>query len=130
MGLQSDFFQGDSRLEACLVNDSAHVTKGMSGDFVGKIQAALLSLDDGQDIDEGEVSNSTYGPSTAAAVLDFKRKRSIINFSYQTKADDIVGKMTIAALDAEMVKKEQGPKGKFCTLGVDQIKGPVVTRRA
>lgn len=129
MGLQSDSFRGDPRLEACLVNDSAHITKGTVGDFVAKIQTAILSLDDGMDIDQGEIDNCMYGPSTAAAVLDFKRKRNIINFSYQKQADDIVGKMTIAALDAEMVNKEQPPKSKFCSLELEQIKGPV-TRRA
>lgn len=44
----------------------------------------------------------TYGPSTAAAVLSYKTNRQIINRSYQTKPDSIVGKMTIASLDAEM----------------------------
>ena len=44
----------------------------------------------------------TYGPSTAAAVLSYKTKRQIINRSYQTTPDSIVGKMTIASLDAEM----------------------------
>lgn len=128
MGLQSDSFRGDPRLEACLVNDSAHITKGTVGDFVSKVQAALLTLDDGMDIDQGEIDNCTYGPSTAAAVLDFKRKRNIINLSYQKQADDIVGKMTIAALDAEMLKKEQPPKSKFCSLELEQIKGPVTRR--
>ncbi|MBV8275865.1 MAG: hypothetical protein JO170_11495 [Verrucomicrobia bacterium] len=33
----------------------------------------------------------------------------IINWSYQTKADDIVGKMTIAALDKEMLEAELKP---------------------
>jgi hypothetical protein len=40
-------------------------------------------------------------------VLAFKRRRKIINFSYQTQEDNIVGKMTIAALDREMEKLEQ-----------------------
>jgi len=39
-------------------------------------------------------------------VLASKKKRRIINFTYQTQADDIVGKMTIAALDKEMVTFE------------------------
>jgi hypothetical protein len=40
-------------------------------------------------------------------VLAYKRKRSIINFSFQTQADDIVGKMTVASLDKEMVEFER-----------------------
>jgi hypothetical protein len=45
MGLMSRFFKGDAKLEACLVNDTAHVTQGAVGDHVSKIQAALLVLD-------------------------------------------------------------------------------------
>jgi hypothetical protein len=57
-------------------------------------------------IDISELHEGRYGPSTAAAVLAFKRKRQIINYSYQTKADDIVGKMTIAAMDRELLTLE------------------------
>ena len=32
-------------------------------------------------------------PSTASAVLAYKQKRRIINFTYQTQADDIVGRL-------------------------------------
>jgi hypothetical protein len=39
-------------------------------------------------------------------VLAYKKKRNIINRSYQTQADNIVGKMTIAALDKEVFAKE------------------------
>lgn len=42
-------------------------------------------------------------------MLTFKRARKIINFSYQTQADDIVGKLTIAALDKEVKAKERPP---------------------
>ena len=51
MALVSNTFAGDPRLEACLVNDSAHLTPGTQGDFVGKVQAALIFVD-GADIDE------------------------------------------------------------------------------
>ena len=129
MGLQSVFFRGDPRLEACLVQDSAHVTAGSQGDFVTKIQLALEALDDA-DIDVMEMASATYGPSTADAVLDYKTSRKIINFSYQTQADDIVGKMTIAALDKEMVAKEKTPSGDVCSLGPEQMQGPSVRRRA
>ncbi len=43
-------------------------------------------------------------------MLAYKRKRSIINRSYQTVADDIVGIMTIASLDDEMRLQERVPK--------------------
>ena len=39
-------------------------------------------------------------------MLAYKRKRNIINRAYQTQVDNVVGKMTIASLDAEMLTKE------------------------
>lgn len=104
MGLQSDHFKGDVALEACLVQDSAHVTEGAIGIHVSKIQSALAFLDK-VTIDAGELHQKRYGPSTAAAVLAYKQKRGIINSSYQNQADNIVGKMTIARLDKEMIGK-------------------------
>ena len=53
-------------------------------------------------------SDGIFGPATAAAVLAFKQKRDVINRAYQSKADNIVGKMTMAALDKEMLDAEQG----------------------
>ena len=108
MALLSATFARDARLERCLVDDSAHLTLGTKGDFVGKVQAALMFVDDA-DIAESELASETYGPSTAAAVLKYKEKRKIINTSYQTHADNIVGKMTIKALDAELQKAENSP---------------------
>lgn len=105
MSLQSQLFKGDSKLESCLIEDSAHVTKGTQGDHVAKIQSALIAID-GSKIDPGELVSKKYGPTTAAAVLAYKKKRNIINRSYQSQADDIVGKMTIAALDKEMLERE------------------------
>ena len=107
MGLQSRKFKGDPALEACLIQHSAHVTQGAIGEHVKKIQEALKELDN-LNIDGGELSAKSYGPSTAAAVLAFKKKRHIINPTYQTNEDSIVGKMTIAALDSEILAKEGG----------------------
>ena len=109
MPLQSRLFQGDRALESCLVNDSAHITVGASGDHVSKIHTALLILD-GFSVASAELKTGTYGASTAAAVLAYKRRRHIINTSYQTQADNIVGKMTIAAMDREVSSRERaGP---------------------
>ncbi len=105
MGLTSRNFRGDTRLEACLVSDPAHVTPGATGDHVAKIQTALIILDAAK-IDSTDLQAKSYGPSTAAAVLAYKQKRSIINKSYQTTADNIVGKMTIASLDSDMLAFE------------------------
>jgi hypothetical protein len=102
MALQSKLFRGDAKLGAALVSDSAHIVQGAVGSHVGKIQQALNELD-GASLNPDE----NYGPATASAVLAYKQKRNIINRSYQTRADNIVGKATIAALDAEMLEKER-----------------------
>jgi hypothetical protein len=105
MGLQSKLFKDDAALEACLLHDSAHILQGAVGDHVKKIHIALRQLGN-LSINEGELKGKRYGPSTGAAVLAYKQKRHIINYRYQTEPDNIVGKMTIAALDREMLNKE------------------------
>jgi peptidoglycan hydrolase-like protein with peptidoglycan-binding domain len=111
MPLQSKLFKGDRTLESCLVQDIAHVRSGASGSHVAKIQHALARVDNLSNA-TSETGSGTYGATTAAAVLAFKKKRNIIYRSYETQVDDIVGKMTIAALDREMLAKEgPGPAG-------------------
>ena len=105
MALQSKLFRGDPKLEAAAVLDTAHITIGARGEHVLKIQYALTVLD-GVNIAE----DGAYGAETAAAVLAYKRKRNIINRSYQTQADDIVGKMTMVSLDTEMLRHEIVPR--------------------
>lgn len=105
MPLRSRHFKDNPRLQACLVNHSAHVCPGSTGEHVQRIQHALISLD-GCKIDAIELKTSHYGKTTADAVLSYKSKRSVINRSYQSSADNIVGKMTIAALDEEMLRRE------------------------
>lgn len=100
MALQSRLFRGDPKLEAAAVSDTAHIVPNATGDHVRKIQVALIHLDGAAIEPDGK-----YGPATAAAVLAFKRKRNIINRSYQTQADNIVGKMTMASLDGEMLQR-------------------------
>jgi hypothetical protein len=114
MPLKSHLFRGDKALEACLVQDSAHVTLGAVGVHVAKIHAALADLDRAV-IDSADLSSKRYGPSTASAVLSFKRKRNIVNKAYQTTPDSIVGKMTIAALDQELFDKQDPVIPKFKT---------------
>src|ERR1700752_886085 len=113
MALQSRAFRGDKALEDCLVKDSAHLVVGTRGPHVRKVQEALMLLD-GALIALDEASANLYGPSTAAAVLNYKRARQIINFSYQKTADNIVGKMTIDSLDKEMSKQEARPPLRGC----------------
>jgi peptidoglycan hydrolase-like protein with peptidoglycan-binding domain len=108
LALFSRLFRGVPALEACLIHDGAHLTVGTRGEHVRLVQRALVLLGD-RSIPSGEYVAGLYGPRTAAAVLDYKRRRSIINRSYQTQADNIVGKMTIAALDKDLLVKQDQP---------------------
>ena len=105
MPLFSQLLKGDQRLQACLTDDASHVLKGATGPFVEKIQSALVIVDDAV-INGFEMRSKYYGDSTSRAVLAYKQRRNIINHSYQTQADAIVGKMTIAALDREVLQYE------------------------
>ena len=58
-------------------------------------------------IDDAEISKNYYGKTTERAVLEYKTVRTIVNYSYQSKADAIVGKLTIAALDRQVLEYEQ-----------------------
>jgi len=102
MPLQSQLFRGDAKLEAAAVSDPAHIVLGATGEHVRKIQRALIQLEGAAIVPDG-----IYGPATAAAVLGYKRKRTIINRSYQTQADNIVGKMTIQRLDDELESRQE-----------------------
>ena len=116
MALQSRLFAGDPKLEAVAVSDPAHIQQGATGEHVRKIQVALTRLDAAIIATDGQ-----FGPATAAAVLAFKRKRDIVNRSYQSQADSIVGRMTMAALDREMADAEKQVTildgGSYCQLG-------------
>jgi hypothetical protein len=107
-GLRADLFESDAALEKALVVDSAHLVKGSKGEHVRKVQVALALLLDNPrvDIADAELKADHYGDTTASAVLRYKTERSIINTSYQKTPDDIVGKMTMRALDDEMAAYE------------------------
>jgi hypothetical protein len=108
--LKSKQFAGNHRLSACLASHQAHVTPGSTGIYVNKIQEAVILLDNAR-IDPNEILRSHYGRSTADVVLAYKTKRNIVNQSYQSHADNIVGKMTIASLDEEMLNYERRDRG-------------------
>jgi peptidoglycan hydrolase-like protein with peptidoglycan-binding domain len=88
------------------------VTPGSSGDHVTRIQQALIRIDNAA-IAAGELAAASYGSSTAAAVLNYKSVRGIINRAYQATADNVVGKMTIRSLDDEMQALEAGMMDDF-----------------
>ncbi|MFO1351501.1 MAG: hypothetical protein U1F68_12880 [Gammaproteobacteria bacterium] len=117
MNLRSQRFRDDPKLAAAAVLDSAHIAPGAAGQHVAKIQQALIELD-GIAINSSELQAARYGASTANAVLAYKKKRNIINRAYQTQADNIVGKMTMAALDNEIVAKESKPANLLLNFGV------------
>lgn len=109
MPLRSNLFAGDLKLEAASTSHPAHITRGSVGPHVAKIQGALFVLD-GVEVAENERRSQLYGPSTAAAVLAYKRKRDIVNRSYQSTADDVVGIMTVKAMDDELLAGQIDPK--------------------
>jgi hypothetical protein len=104
--LRSDEFKDDPKLEACATNPSAHLLIGTPpGPHILKIQLALERLrPTGPPIFATEKSAMSYGPTTAKAVLNYKKTHvpPIINFSYQHDPDEIVGQMTIKALDDDL----------------------------
>jgi hypothetical protein len=108
MALGSNLFKDSKRLAQCEVNKAAHVAPGDRGDHVRLIQIALGEIE-GAAIDATELSQGHYGASTARAVLAYKTKRRIINLSYQTSPDNIVGKMTIVSLDKDMLSLQRTP---------------------
>lgn len=125
MALKARLFAGDQKLEAALVSDPAHIVRGAAGDHVRKIQIALIRLDGATIKDDG-----IFGAQTEAAVLAFKQKRDIVNRSYQSQADGIVGKMTMAALDQEMAALEtrtkitvEGSLCRFATTPIPNFRG-------
>ncbi len=106
MALRSFLFRGDAALEKAAVSNPDHILLGAAGPHVGKIQQALIILDDAG-IDAAELELETYGQSTAAAVLAYKTARDIVARNRQTQADDIVGIMTMAALDKELLDRQE-----------------------
>ncbi|MDN3309425.1 hypothetical protein QWJ90_00585 [Microbacterium oryzae] len=100
MGLTSRLFTDppDPRLDACLVDDAAHIFQGADGSHVACIQIALSLLSDGQVF---LVIDGVFGDQTSQAVFDFKDERGILAPG-EVVPNRIVGKGTIKALDEEM----------------------------
>ncbi len=105
MALTSRLFTDppNPELEACLVDDAAHIFQGLRGTHVACIQIALSLLSDGAVF---LVIDGVFGSETADAVFDFKDERGILGPG-QAQPDRIVGKRTLQALDDEMAIFEQ-----------------------
>ena len=113
MPLTSSHFKGDAKLQRCLVSPQDHVIPGSRGPHVGKIQQALIMLGVAV-IDPKEIADTFYGQTTIRSVLAFKGPpRNIINKTYQDTPDNIVGQMTIEALDKELRKFDEPPTSLF-----------------
>jgi hypothetical protein len=132
MPLQSMWFRQNQRLNQCHLSDPAHVKVGDKGDHVALIQDAVCMLD-GARISMDEQGRQFYGNSTASAVLQFKTKRKIVNFSYQKTADNIVGRLTIGWLDREMLAYERRKLNSLIAFGIPAPatpRGVVLTQSA
>jgi hypothetical protein len=103
--LEHPLFKDNTRLQSCLHHDKDHVQFGDVGDFVFAIQMALMTVDR-LAIDPVEVQGRSFGDSTRKAVVKYKDKRKIINFSYEQGVDPIVGKMTIERLDDDLLGRK------------------------
>ncbi len=110
MPLRSKLFSDSRELQACLVSDASHVVPGARGDHVARIQSALVRL---RVLEVGDATAEAghYGPRTTEAVLTYKRAFKIINRSYQSSADNVVGRMTIASLDQAIFVLDGGDRG-------------------
>ena len=124
MSLKSKLFNGDPKLDAASKSHPAHILPGAMGDHVAKIQQALARLDNAS-IDGSEREAKRYGSSTANAVLAYKKQRGIINRSYQTQPDNIVGIMTLAAMDEELQAQETTTTITVTTIKCEVRKPPV-----
>jgi hypothetical protein len=111
MALQSLLFRDEPKLQACAEHDAAHVTAGQHGEHVRRIQRALEILVPDLTLPASEKNAGRYGTATANAVLKYKREHRppIINPKYQSQPDSVVGRMTIAALDQDLLAGGPSP---------------------
>jgi len=117
MPLTSELFKDNQQLQNCLVLDSAHIVanepplrRGVNdqGAHIALIHSALREVMPNASFGLEETTE-TYGPKTAEVVRQFKAKQNppILNKALrQTAPDNIVGKQTIAALDAQVGRKK------------------------
>jgi hypothetical protein len=114
--LEHPLFKDDSRLQNCLRFDKDHVQFGDVGDFVSKIQLALITIDN-LSIDPEELKKTAFLTTTRDAVRKYKEKRKTINFAYERTVDPIVGKMTIEQLDNDLLGRARTTTDPLTDLG-------------
>jgi peptidoglycan hydrolase-like protein with peptidoglycan-binding domain len=115
--LTSELFKNDEKLQKCSLLDSAHIVAAAppfqvgtndQGSHIALIHTALREVMPGASFGLEEATE-TYGPKTAEVVRQFKAKQNppILNKALgQRVPDNIVGKLTIAALDAQVGRKK------------------------
>jgi hypothetical protein len=119
MALTSELFRDNKKLQDCLIRDSAHIVasdplrtgENDQGEHVALIHKALRQVMPNPSFGLEEATE-TYGPKTAEVVRQFKALQNppILNKALQqTVPDNIVGKLTIAALDEQVGRKKSPP---------------------
>lgn len=110
--LESDLLSANKRLQECLVKDSSHVRLNDSGEHVLLLQKALNKIGE---LPSELPENGTFDATMAGAVARYKKNRGILNYAGQI--DDIVGKLTITAIDNELVARNR--RGRLLELPVE-----------
>lgn len=122
MPLTSDLFKNNQQLQDCSARDASHIVadepplrRGVNnqGPHIALIHTALRQVMPNPSFGLEEATE-TYGPKTAEVVRQFKAAQvpPILNTALrQTVPDNIVGKLTIAALDRAVSRKKQPPGG-------------------
>jgi hypothetical protein len=117
----------DKRLEDCATIHSSNLMgpkeaakvgrRPDRGPHITRIQEALVKLLKGAQIPKSERDNQEFGAATEEILHFFKKDRGIVNRSYQSSADAIIGQMTMRQLDLEMRSLELGEDVPIVPLG-------------
>ena len=98
-----------ARLASCLASDAAHILPDTSGEHVSAIQVALDDIRVNLDKTLPRITDRPgfYGPSTVAAVREYKRRHTIQRSGQPL--DPVCGRMTISAIDNDLMTIEGTP---------------------
>jgi hypothetical protein len=129
--LKSLEFKNSARLNECAKSNNRNIKTGDSGEHVKLIHDALIKIPpftfptSAVLVFDGligtrklngfakEYAMSSYGPYTARAVLKYKTHYKIINRTYQSAPDDIVGIMTIKHMDMALLALPRPTPGRI-----------------
>jgi hypothetical protein len=114
-GLHHPLLRWSAELEAANTNQFASIGKGAAGDFVRRLQWALIAL--GYQLPTFG-ADGNFGPETAAAVISFQTAAGL-------KADGVVGPGTLGRLDALLIAMSVGPTGAVGSVPLPSVEFPV-----